>query len=98
MTVKTENGLVYDPGYFTEMLIDSSIDRVMAIDNNWNIIVWNHTSELISGISKKKVLGKKSKRSISRDPQRPGNNGRHQIGFSGTKKLPSVSNQLFQPA
>ena len=61
MTVKTENGLVYDPGYFTEMLIDSSIDRVMAIDNNWNIIVWNHTSELISGISKKKVLGKNLK-------------------------------------
>ncbi len=58
MAVKSDNGLVYDPGYITDMLIDSSIDRVMAIDNNWNIIVWNHTSESISGISKKKVLGK----------------------------------------
>jgi PAS domain S-box-containing protein len=58
MAVKSENELVSDPFYITEKLIDSSIDRVMAIDHNWNIIVWNHTSEVISGISKKKVLGK----------------------------------------
>jgi len=41
-----------------EMLNDSSIDRVMAIDLQWNIIAWNRTSEIISGIRKEEVLGK----------------------------------------
>jgi PAS domain S-box-containing protein len=41
-----------------EMLNDFSIDRVMAIDINWNIIAWNHASELASGLSKEDVLGK----------------------------------------
>ena len=59
MAHKTENELLTDQFYITEMLIDSSIDRVMAIDLNWNIIAWNRTSELMSGISKKNVIGKK---------------------------------------
>lgn len=58
MAIKSENEVLNDQFYITEMLIDSSIDRVMAIDVNWNIIAWNHTAELISGISKKNVLGK----------------------------------------
>lgn len=41
-----------------EMLNDCSIDRVMAIDSNWNFISWNRTSEKISGISREEVLGK----------------------------------------
>lgn len=53
-----------EPGVFNnetiaEMLVDCSIDRVMAIDMEWNIIAWNKSSELISGISKDKVIGKK---------------------------------------
>ena len=40
------------------MLTDSSIDRVMAMDLNWNIIAWNRTSEVLSGITKKNILGK----------------------------------------
>ena len=58
MATKTENELLSDQFYITEMLIDSSIDRVMAIDLNWNIIAWNHTSEMISGVSKKNIIGK----------------------------------------
>src|SRR5690349_19862768 len=59
MAIKSENELLADQVDITELLIDSSIDRVMAIDLNWNITAWNRTSELISGISKKNVIGKK---------------------------------------
>lgn len=41
-----------------DMLNDASIDRVMAIDLNWNVIAWNRNSELISGIHKNEILGK----------------------------------------
>jgi PAS domain S-box-containing protein len=41
-----------------ELLNDCSIDRVMAIDLNWNIIAWNQASEIASGLSKEDVLGK----------------------------------------
>lgn len=41
-----------------EMLNDCSIDRVMAIDLNWNIIAWNQASEIASGLSKETVIGK----------------------------------------
>jgi PAS domain S-box-containing protein len=41
-----------------EMLNDCSIDRVMAIDLNWNIIAWNQASEIASGLSREDVLGK----------------------------------------
>lgn len=41
-----------------DLLIDASIDRVMAIDLEWKIIAWNRTSEIISGISKEKVMHK----------------------------------------
>jgi PAS domain S-box-containing protein len=47
-----------DYNSLAEKLNDSSIDRVMAIDLSWNIIAWNKTSELVSGIEKAKVLGK----------------------------------------
>ena len=59
MAIKSENELLSDQLNISEMLIDSSIDRVMAVDLNWNIIAWNHTSELVSGISRKNLIGKK---------------------------------------
>src|SRR5690349_3625087 len=59
MAIKGENHLLSDQLNITEMLIDSSNDRVMAIDLNWNIIAWNHTSEMISGLNRKTLLGKK---------------------------------------
>jgi PAS domain S-box-containing protein len=41
-----------------EMLNDCSIDRLMAIDVNWNIIAWNKASENITGIQKQDIIGK----------------------------------------
>ena len=40
------------------MLYDASIDRVMALDADWNIIAWNKTSENVTGLSKIDLLGK----------------------------------------
>jgi hypothetical protein len=41
-----------------EMLNDSSIDRVMAIDDQWCVIAWNKTAEQITGIEKEEIVGK----------------------------------------
>lgn len=41
-----------------EMLNDSSIDRVMAIDDQWCVIAWNKTAAQITGIDKKDIVGK----------------------------------------
>ena len=40
-----------------EMLNDSSIDRILAIDTEWNVIAWNQTAENITGVRKKDILG-----------------------------------------
>ncbi len=51
-------GTVNEKMSLAEMLNDCSIDRVMAIDLDWNIIAWNQASELASGLAKKDVIGK----------------------------------------
>jgi transcriptional regulator with PAS, ATPase and Fis domain len=43
------------PDELAEMLSDSSIDRVMAIDTEMIIIAWNKTSELVTGMQKQDV-------------------------------------------
>jgi signal transduction histidine kinase len=40
-----------------EKLNDASIDRILAIDKQWNIIAWNKTSATITGIQKEDILG-----------------------------------------
>src|ERR1700712_1397865 len=40
------------------LLLDASIDRVMALDREWRIIAWNRTSEIVTGLQKTDVLGK----------------------------------------
>ncbi len=40
------------------LLVDASIDRVMAIDMEWRIIAWNRTSEIITGIPQSSILGR----------------------------------------
>jgi PAS domain S-box-containing protein len=42
-----------------EMLNDSSIDRVMAIDEQWYVIAWNKTAALITGIEKSAIIGRR---------------------------------------
>lgn len=56
---KSKDALTESPASLAEMLNDCSIDRFMAIDTAWHIIAWNRTSELITGIRKKEVYGKK---------------------------------------
>ncbi|MCS3796870.1 ATP-binding protein [Niastella sp. OAS944] len=41
-----------------ELLNDSSIDRVMAIDQDWHIIAWNRTAAQVTGIAKADIIGK----------------------------------------
>ncbi|THU30374.1 PAS domain-containing protein [Niastella caeni] len=41
-----------------EMLNDCSIDRVMAIDDQWCVIAWNKTAVLVTGIDKTHIIGK----------------------------------------
>src|SRR5689334_3785307 len=41
-----------------ELLNDSSIDQVMAIDDQWNVIAWNKTAAQITGIEKADIIGK----------------------------------------
>lgn len=42
----------------SDMLNDCSIDRVMAIDENWCVIAWNKTAVQITGIQKSEIIGK----------------------------------------
>ncbi|WP_205511292.1 sensor histidine kinase [Longitalea arenae] len=42
-----------------EMLNDSSIDRVMAIDDEWRIIAWNKTAAQVTGLEKNEIVGKR---------------------------------------
>lgn len=42
-----------------EMLNDSSIDRILAIDTDWNVIAWNQTAEHITGVRKQDILGQR---------------------------------------
>ncbi|MFL5745623.1 MAG: sensor histidine kinase [Niastella sp.] len=48
----------YDEMHLAEKLNDASIDRLMAINNNWEIISWNKSNEIITGIKKEEALGK----------------------------------------
>jgi PAS domain S-box-containing protein len=44
--------------HIADMLNDASIDSVLAIDTQWQIIAWNKTTENISGINKRDALGR----------------------------------------
>jgi PAS domain S-box-containing protein len=58
MEIKPGTEALHDQSYISDLLIDSSPDRVIAIDNNWTIAAWNRTTELMTGINKQTVLGK----------------------------------------
>jgi PAS domain S-box-containing protein len=45
--------------HLSDKLNDASIDRLMAINNEWEIISWNKTTEIITGIRKEEALGKR---------------------------------------
>lgn len=52
------NSNEYKTSDLCQLLIDASIDQVLAIDTQWQIIAWNRTSENISGIPRAEILGK----------------------------------------
>jgi PAS domain S-box-containing protein len=56
--MKVDSSLHDGKKILSEMLTDSSIDRVMAIDNNWNIIAFNTTCEQVSGLERNTVIGR----------------------------------------
>ena len=43
---------------FIEHLVDSSVDRVIALDRNMNYLYWNRTAEDYYGLKKEAVVGK----------------------------------------
>lgn len=49
----------YDEMQLAEKLNDASIDRLMVVNNNWEIISWNKAAETVSGIKKEEALGKR---------------------------------------
>jgi PAS domain S-box-containing protein len=43
---------------FIEKLVESSVDRIMVLDNNLNYIIWNKNCEQYYGIKKEDIIGK----------------------------------------
>ena len=43
---------------FIEKLVESSIDRIMVLDDNLNYIFWNRNCEQYYGIKKEDIIGK----------------------------------------
>jgi PAS domain S-box-containing protein len=43
---------------FAEMLIDASVDRIMAMDVHFTLTAWNRVNEEYTGLSREKVLGR----------------------------------------
>lgn len=70
-----------------ELLNDSSIDRVMAIDDNWDIISWNKTATLITGINKDEILGKPLLEVFPKLAEDPEMMNAIRLGFEGKKSF-----------
>jgi PAS domain S-box-containing protein len=51
-------GQVKQRARIAELINDSSIDRLVALDLDMNVIAWNKRSELITGITKEEITGK----------------------------------------
>lgn len=54
----TINNKPFSNEVLAEMLYDRSIDRVIAINTDWEIIAWNKTTEIITGIKRNTVFNK----------------------------------------
>lgn len=78
-----------------DMLNDCSIDRLMAIDTAWRIIAWNKTSELLSGISKEAIIGKKLLEVFPLLSQDPEMMAAVEAAFAGMKSFVPSRKQLF---
>jgi PAS domain S-box-containing protein len=79
-----------------EMLTDCSIDRVMAVDLNWEIIAWNKASEKASGIHRKEIIGKKPVEGISTTSGRRRNDAGYAGSFFGEDWFCTLSRVVVQ--
>lgn len=43
---------------FIEKLVESSVDRIMVLDDNLNYVIWNRNCEKYYGIKKEEIIGK----------------------------------------
>lgn len=43
--------------HFIERLVESSIDRIIVLDNNLNYVIWNKNCEKYYGIRKEEIIG-----------------------------------------
>lgn len=78
-----------------DMLNDCSIDRIMAIDNSWSIVAWNKTAELISGIAKTEVVGKRLLDVFPRYAQDNDMMQAIRLAFSGVKSFIPAQRDKF---
>ncbi|HVF96307.1 MAG TPA: PAS domain S-box protein, partial [Flavisolibacter sp.] len=59
VTKETElRNSLHDRLHFIEGLVESSVDRIIALDRNLNYLYWNSRAEAYYGITKSKVVGK----------------------------------------
>lgn len=52
-------GTLFDACYIAELANNASIDRMMALNANHEVILWNKSNELATGLKKEAVMGKK---------------------------------------
>jgi PAS domain S-box-containing protein len=55
----TEEQLQRNKVLFFEKLVDASIDGIMVLDKELHVILWNSRNELVNGIPRTEVIGKK---------------------------------------
>ena len=70
-----------------ELLNDSSIDRVMAIDEEWKVIAWNRTAAQITGIEKADIIGKHLLEVFPKLGEDPDMMDGIKFGFAGKKSF-----------
>ncbi|OQP62463.1 hypothetical protein A3860_27610 [Niastella vici] len=78
-----------------ELLTDNSIDRVMAIDEQWCVIAWNKTAALITGIHKDDIIGKSLLQVFAQLKEDPEMIDAIQSAFRGYKTFVPARTGLF---
>jgi PAS domain S-box-containing protein len=81
--------------YLAGKLNDASIDRLMAINNQWEIISWNKTSEIITGIKKEDALGKPLVEIFPQLQEDAETMQAYTLAFQGKKSFLPVRTEMF---
>lgn len=78
-----------------ELINDNYIDRVMAIDKQWNVIAWNRTAAQITGIDSADIIGKPLLEVFPKLADDPEMMEAINFGFEGKKSFVPVKADLF---